>query len=159
MGGRVWFLGLSIRSFWRLSSLKKASGCSWLPPSAEFGFSGSVVSMGRGDAGSHSFRVSLNPNTGSLPMIGSQVFTLTLDKGDPNVNGLILVEWLESLTSSESSVVFCPFLRCEDTLFSVVWIIGKFFGLRLAIYRSWLLETVSKLVVFTLSVKGCSLRC
>ncbi len=100
-----------MRSFWRFSSLEKASGCSWLLPSAEFGFSGSGVSMGRGDAGSHSFRVSLNPNTGSLPITGSQVFTLTLDEGDPNVNGLILVEWLESLTSSESSVVFCPFLR------------------------------------------------
>jgi len=69
-------------------------------------------------------------------MTGSQVFALRLDAGDPDVNGLILFEGLESLTSSESSVVFCPFLREDDTLFSVVWIVGKFFGLRLAIYRS-----------------------
>jgi len=111
MGGRVLFLGLSIRRFWRLSSLEKARGCSRLLLSADSGFSGSVVSMGRGDAGSHSNRVSLNPNTGSLPMTGSQVFTLRLDAGDPDVDGLILVEGLESLTPSESSVVLCPLFR------------------------------------------------
>jgi hypothetical protein len=72
---------------------------------AELGFSGSAGSIGKGDAGSHSFRVSLNPKTGSFPMTGSQVFTLTLEAGEPNVKGLILLEWLESFTSSESIVV------------------------------------------------------
>jgi hypothetical protein len=59
---------------------------------AELGFSGSSISMGHGDAGSHSFRVSLNPKTGSFPMTGSQVFTFTPEEGEPNEKGLILLE-------------------------------------------------------------------
>jgi len=40
-----------------------------------------------------------------------------------------------SLISSESMVVLCPFFLSEDTLLlSVVYIIGKFFGLLFEIY-------------------------
>jgi hypothetical protein len=53
-----------------------------------------------------------------------------------------------SLISSESMVVLCPFFLSEETLIlSVVYIIGKFFGLLLDIYLNWFPETVSKLVV------------
>ena len=106
IGGSVEFLGLSIRNLLRESSLKGENGCSWLLLSAEFGFSGGTISNGKGEAGSHSFRVSLNANTFSLPITGSHVLTFTLEEGETNVKGLILVEWLDFGISSESNVVF-----------------------------------------------------
>ena len=69
---------------------------------------------------SHSCNTSLKPNLGSFSAPRSEPFVLTPVIGEPKVNGLSFIEWLECFTSSESAVVLNRFGPFDEEVSSKV---------------------------------------